>query len=127
MVWTPPYSAGVALRQIGLVLFLAGIGTRAGSGFLAAVGSSSGLLLLLAGAAVTIVSALAAAWAAHRVLHVPMSLVLGMVAGIHTQPAVLGWALEETGNDIPNAGYASVYPAATLAKLVLVQLLIALG
>lgn len=127
MVWIPPYSAGVALRQIGLILFLAGIGTRAGTGFFAAVGSGRGLALFAAGAVITGVTALVSAAVAHRVLKVPMSLSLGIVAGIHTQPAVLGWALEETRNEIPNVGYASVYPAATLAKLVAVQLLVALG
>ena len=50
-----------------------------------------------------------------------------MVAGVHTQPAVLGYALEQTRNDVPNLGYAAVYPAATIAKLLLVQLLVALG
>jgi putative transport protein len=127
MVWIPPFSAGVALRQIGLILFLAGIGTRAGTGFFAAVGSGRGLGLFAAGAVVTIATALFSVWVAHRLMKVPMSLALGIVAGIHTQPAVLGWALEETRNEIPNVGYASIYPAATLAKLLAVQLLIALG
>ena len=127
MVWIPPFSAGVALRQIGLILFLAGIGTRAGTGFFAAVGSARGLGLFAAGAVVTVGTALFSAWVAHRVMKVPMSLSLGIVAGVHTQPAVLGWALEETRNEIPNVGYASIYPAATLAKLLAVQILIALG
>jgi putative transport protein len=61
------------------------------------------------------------------VLGVPLTLALGMVAGVHTQPAVLGYALEQTRNDVPNLGYAAVYPAATIAKLLLVQLLVALG
>ena len=70
---------------------------------------------------------LVALWLAHRLLKIPMSLAMGMVAGIHTQPAVLGHALERTGNDIPSVGYAATYPAATLAKLVLAQLLVAGG
>jgi putative transport protein len=127
MVWIPPFSAGVALRQIGLILFLAGIGTRAGTGFFAAVGSSRGLALFGAGAGVTVATALFGAFVAHRVMKIPMSVTLGVVAGIHTQPAVLGWALEETRNEIPNVGYASIYPAATLAKLVAVQILVAMG
>jgi putative transport protein len=126
MVWIPPFSAGVTLRQIGLILFLAGIGTRAGTGFFAALGSGRGLGLFAAGAGVTVATALFGAWIAHRVMKVPMSLTLGIVAGIHTQPAVLGWALQETRNEIPNVGYASVYPAATLAKLVAVQILVSL-
>jgi len=127
MIWSLPFSASVTLRQIGLILFLAGIGTRAGNGFLATFTSASGLWLFAAGAAITFLTAFGALWIGHRLLRVPMSLLLGMVAGIHTQPAVLGYALEQTKNDIPNLGYASVYPAATIAKILLVQVLLALG
>jgi putative transport protein len=127
MIWALPFSANVALRQIGLILFLAGIGTRAGQGFLATFAGGGGLALFAAGAAITFSVALGTLFVAHRLMKVPMSLAMGMVAGVHTQPAVLGYALEQSRNEIPNLGYASVYPAATLAKLVLVQLLVALG
>ncbi len=127
MVWSLPYSANVTLRQIGLVLFLAGVGTRAGNGFLATFASGGGLLLFAAGAAVTFLTAFAALAIGARVMGLPFSLLLGMVAGIHTQPAVLGYALEQTGNEIPNLGYASVYPAATIGKILLVQVLLALS
>jgi putative transport protein len=53
-----------------------------------------------------------------------MGILIGMVAGLHTQPAVLGYALEQTGNDLPNIGYASVYPVATIGKILLVQVLL---
>jgi len=127
MVWSLPYSANVTLRQIGLVLFLAGIGTRAGNGFLATFASRSGLALFAAGAVVTFLTAFSALAVGFRLLRLPFSLLLGMVAGIHTQPAVLGYALEQTENEIPNLGYASVYPAATIGKILLVQVLLALS
>lgn len=126
LVWSLPYSANVTLRQIGLVLFLAGIGTRAGNGFLATFTSGGGLALFAAGALLTFTVALVTLAVGHKLLGQPMSLLLGMVAGIHTQPAVLGWSLEQTRNEIPNTGYASVYPAATIAKILLVQVLLAL-
>jgi putative transport protein len=127
MVWSLPYSANLTLRQFGLVLFLAGIGTRAGSGFLATFTSGGGLALFAAGAAVTFLTAFAALAIGSRLLGIPYSLMLGMVAGIHTQPAVLGYALEQTGNELPNVGYASVYPAATIGKILLVQVLLAIS
>lgn len=126
LVWNLPWGANTTLRQIGLVLFLAGIGTRAGPGFLQTFASGSGALLFAAGAAVTFATAFAALWAAHRVLGIPLSLAIGMVAGIHTQPAVLGFAVQQTGNEIPHLGYAAVYPIATIAKILLVQLLLAM-
>jgi putative transport protein len=127
MIWTLPFSANVALRQIGLILFLAGIGTRAGQGFVAAFSGGHGLALFAAGALITFAVALGTLAVACRVLRVPMSLAMGMVAGVHTQTAVLGYALEQSRSEVPNVGFASMYPAATLAKIVLVQLLVAFG
>jgi putative transport protein len=127
MVWSLPYGANTTLRQIGLVLFLAGIGTRAGNGFLATFASGQGIALFAAGAVITFTAAFTALAIGHRVMKLPMSLLMGMVSGIHTQPAVLGYALEQTGDEIPNLGYASVYPAATIAKILLVQVLLALS
>ncbi|MBP2674098.1 MAG: transporter [Deltaproteobacteria bacterium] len=124
LVWSLPYSANMTLRQIGLVLFLAGIGTRAGYGFLTTFTKGGGVSIFLAGAALTIVAASAALWIGHRLLRIPMSLLTGMIAGMFTQPAVLGYALEQAGNELPNVGYASVYPVATIFKILLVQALL---
>lgn len=127
MVWTLPFSAGVALRQIGLILFLAGIGTRAGTGFGSTIASASGLAFFGAGALVTFATAFGALVVGYRWLRVPMPILSGMIAGIHTQPAVLGWATEHARSEAPNVGYAAVYPVATIAKLLLVQVVLAVG
>jgi putative transport protein len=126
LLWNLPWGANTTLRQIGLVLFLAGIGTRAGPGFLQTFASGGGAALFAAGALITFATAFASLWAAHRLLGIPLSLAIGMVAGIHTQPAVLGFAVEQTKNEIPHLGYAAVYPVATIAKILLVQLLLAM-
>lgn len=125
VVWTMPYSANQTLRQIGLVLFFAGVGTRAGYAFLEMLMQPSGLLLLAAGAVLTCSTALAALWIGHRLLKIPMSLLTGMLAGLQTQPAVLSYATEQTGNDLPSVGYATVFPTATVVKLVLAQVILA--
>jgi len=124
MVWSLPYGANMTLRQIGLVFFLAGVGTRAGYSFFSTFSQGGGLTIFAAGAAITCLTALATLWVGHRLLKIPFSLLIGMVAGLQTQPAVLGYALEQTGNDLPNIGYASVYPVATIGKIVAVQLLL---
>lgn len=125
-VWTLPYSANLTIRQLGLVLFLAGVGTQAGYPFVQTLASPEGLLLLGAGALVTCGTAFALLWVGYRLLRIPMSLLSGMLAGLQTQPAVLGFATEQAGSDLPNVGYATVYPTATILKIVLVQLLLAL-
>lgn len=126
LVWTLPYSANMTLRQIGLVFFLAGIGTRAGYGFLSTFTNGGGITIFLAGAVLTLIAAVTTLWIGHRLMRIPMSLLIGMVAGLFTQPAVLGYALEQTDNDLPNIGYASVYPMAMIAKILLAQALLSI-
>jgi putative transport protein len=125
LVFSQPYGANLALRQVGLVLFLAGVGTRAGWSFWTTLGGGGGALLFAAGAGLTFAVAVGALFVGHRLLRIPFSILSGMVAGIHTQPAVLGYAQGQAGNDLPAIGYASVYPAATIAKIVLAQALLA--
>lgn len=126
LVWTLPYSANLTLRQVGLILFLAGVGTRAGYSFMTTLSQGSGLFIFGAGAGLTLIAALVTLWVGYRLLKIPMSLLIGMLAGLQTQPAVLGFALEQTGNDLPNIGYATVYPVATITKILLAQLLLIL-
>lgn len=125
LVWTLPYGANLTLRQVGMVLFLAGVGTRGGGAFAALLGSAGGAALIAGGAAVTLSAALAML-AIGRRLGIPLSLLSGMLGGMQTQPAVLGFAGEQAGNDLPALGYASVFPTATLVKILLAQLLLAL-
>lgn len=126
LVWNLPYSANLTLRQIGLVLFLAGVGTRAGYTFVTTLTQGNGIVLFLAGVVITSSTALATLWIGHRLLKIPMSLLIGMLAGLQTQPAVLGFASEQTSNELPNIGYATVYPIATISKIIFAQLLLAL-
>ncbi|MCC6558663.1 MAG: transporter [Polyangiaceae bacterium] len=121
--WSMPFSANLTLRQLGLVLFLAGVGTRSGSTFAATLAQGGALPLVAAGAAITSVVALAIVLMGRR-LKVPAAVLGGMIAGIHTQPAALQFACERTTNEAPNVGYAAVFPLATIAKIVLAQLLV---
>jgi uncharacterized transporter YbjL len=94
-------------------LFLADVGTRSGYAFIQTFISREGLVLLLSGAAITLMTALPTLIIGHKVYHIPMSLLTGM----QTQPAVLGFASEQTGNDLPTIGYATVFPLATIVKI----------
>jgi putative transport protein len=126
IVWALPYSANLTLREIGLILFLAGIGTRSGYTFFTTVAQSGGLVMFVAGALITTAAALLTLWVGRRLLKIPMGLLVGMVAGLQTQPAVLAFALEQSRDDLPNVGYATVYPLAMISKIILAQLLLVL-
>lgn len=101
LVRTLPYGANLTLRQVGLLLFLAG-------------------------AAITLSTTLATPWVGHRLRAIPLGLLIGMLAGVETQSAVLAFALEQTGDDLPNVGYAAGFPIAMIAKILLAQLLLSL-
>ncbi len=127
LVWNLPYSANLTLRQLGLVLLLAGVGTRSGYEFVTTLAQGGGIAIFLVGTVITLVTALLALWIGCQILNVPMPLLMGMVAGIQTQPAVLGYALEQTGNEVPNVGYAAVFPVSLIAKIIFAQMLLAIG
>jgi putative transport protein len=123
-IWAIPYSANMSLRQIGLVFFLAGIGTRAGYSFFSTITQGSGVVIFAAGAVITCVTALLTLWVGYRLLKVPMGLLIGILAGLQTQPALLAFSLEQSENELPNIGYSTVYPIAMIAKILLAQALL---
>jgi putative transport protein len=124
LVWQLPHSANLTLRQLGMILFLAGIGTRSGYAFSQSL--SSALLLLAIGAVVTVLTATLTLWIGHRLLRIPFASLTGMLAGLQTQPAVLAFALERNRGDQANLGYAAVYPVAMISKIVIAQLILTL-
>lgn len=126
LVWTLPYGANLTLRQVGLVLFLAGIGTRAGYVFFSTVAQGTGGAILLAGVLITCLTAVFTLWVGYKVLRIPFGLLAGILAGLQTQPAVLGFSLEQSRNELPNIGYAIVYPVAMILKILLAQALLIL-
>jgi putative transport protein len=121
VVWTLPLGVNQTLRQFGLILFLAGVGSRSGDAFFRALGDGSGWAILAAGAVVTSVICLIALWIGYRILKLPMSALMGTIAGLTTQSAVLAYAQDQTKNDLPSIGFATVYPLSVLAKILVVQ------
>uniref|UniRef100_A0A832I822 Transporter n=1 Tax=Eiseniibacteriota bacterium TaxID=2212470 RepID=A0A832I822_UNCEI len=127
VVWVMPYNAGLTLRQIGLVLFLAGVGTRSGWVFARTFGEAGGLALFGAGAALTFAVAMLTLWAGHAILRVPPGVLAGMLSGVFTQPAVLAFAKEGSDDDGVDVGYVTVYPVTTVAKILFAQALLGLA
>lgn len=128
LVWTIPQNANRTLRQFGLVLFLSAIGIRSGYAFVSTLMSAGGLALLGIGAAITLCTAFVTLFVGYKLMKMPMSLLTGILAGLQTNPAVLSFATQQSNSDVPNVGYATVYPVAMIAKIMLAQaLLIALS
>jgi len=127
LVWQMPYTANLTLRQLGTVLFLAGIGTVAGSTVSQTIADPSSLKVIAAGAFVTLTPLVVVILAGKRLLKLSPTFLAGVVAGTHTQPAVLAHASETTDDDPDvSIGYATVYPLAIFTKIIIAQVLIAL-
>lgn len=127
LVWAMPHEANHTLRELGLLLFLAGVGVTAG-GRLDGVLNRQGWLMLALGGAVTLVTTAVAlpllrGWARASVISS-----LGSASGLQTQPATLAAAFELSKcSDETYVAYALVYPVAMIAKILLAQVIVLLG
>ncbi len=108
ITWIIPMSANLTLRQIGLVLFQAGLGTRAGYGFLQTV-RASGFQMIASGAIITAGVAMASLFIGHRLLHQPFEKVMGLTCAIHTEPASLAFASLISNSDALRARVPGVH------------------
>ena len=124
IVWQVPFGANLALRQLGITLFLAGIGTTAGSGFGEALKDPQSLLIIGIGAIITVVFSCLILIIGHKVLKIPFGQAAGMIDGLQTHPAVLSYVSDHTKNELPAMGYTTVYPMAMVAKIICAQLLL---
>jgi putative transport protein len=126
LTWSMPYSASLTLRQFGLLLFFAGVGTRSGAAFARTAPTLEGVKLFAIGALATTLSALTILLLGRRALGISTARLFGVVAGAHTQPAALAFAIERSGSEEANVGYAQMFPVATIAKILLAQVILAL-
>ncbi|QDC25356.1 transporter [Georgenia yuyongxinii] len=119
-----PYTASMVLSELGLLVFLAYAGTKAGSLILTAFASGEWVRILLLGAGITLVVAAATYVVMRRVFSMGGTRLSGVLGGAQTQPAILAFANGRTGHDPRVAlGYALVYPTAMVVKILLAQVL----
>lgn len=118
-----PAAAKNLARELGLMLFLAGAGTNAGSRFMALI-REQGLTLFFTGAAVTAAAALAGVLFMHFYFRMNTLAIMGSIAACMTNPPALNAASSQTSTDLPTLSYASVYPVALISKILLVQFLV---
>jgi putative transport protein len=127
IVFVMPYSANHTVRQLGLVLFLAGVGTRSGYAFFETISNSNdGFTFLIVGALITLGVAFFFLYIGHTFLKIPFPRLAGMLSGVQTQPAVLAFVNEQSKSEQPNIGYSSVFPIATLTKIIFAQIILTL-
>lgn len=118
--WTMPLPANLVLRNLGLTIFLAQVGMASGPKFAATV-SQTGLLMLALGAIVLLALAVPVLIMGLLVYRLPYDEVAGIVAGACGNPAILAFANRLTATDKPDIGYAMIFPAMTIVKILFVD------
>ena len=103
-------SANMMLREIGLVLFLASVGIKAGAGFLSTVVEGDGMLYVLTGFLITIIPILIVGPIARLKFKFNYFTLAGMIAGTYTDPPALAYSNSICSKEAPAVGYSTVYP-----------------
>jgi putative transport protein len=124
LIWYLTPGANLALREIGIVLFLACVGLKSGGRFLEILFSESGLSWLGAGALLTFVPLVLVGFFARGFLKIDYPTLCGVFAGSMTDPPALAFATNITKSDRPLVAYAAVYPLVMILRVFLVQILV---
>ena len=116
------------LREVGIALFLAGVGLGAGSSFISTI-QAGGYMWILYGFIITVVPPLLVALFGRLVLKINYYTLMGFIGGAHTDPPTLAFAnnIAPEGCKLPNTGYATVYPLTMFLRIFTAQLLVLLA
>ena len=117
-------SANMMLREIGLVLFLASVGIKAGANFFETVVDGDGLLYVLTGFLITIIPILIVGPIARLRYKFNYFTIMGMIAGTYTDPPALAYANSVCSKEAPAIGYSTVYPLSMFLRIFTAQIIV---
>ncbi len=115
-------SANMMLREMGLALFLASVGIKAGAGFVHTVVQGDGLLYVLTGFFITIIPILIVGPFARWKFKFNYFTLMGMIAGTYTDPPALAYANSSCSKKAPAIGYSTVYPLSMFLRIFTAQI-----
>lgn len=117
-------SANMMLREIGLVLFLASVGIKAGAGFFETVMEGNGMLYVLTGFLITILPILIVGPIARWKFKFNYFTLAGMISGTYTDPPALAYSNSICSKEAPAVGYSTVYPLSMFLRILTAQLIV---
>ncbi|WP_395741081.1 putative transporter [Prosthecobacter sp.] len=123
MVMHMPLNANRALRELGIILFLANVGLLSGAHFAATVFSAQGLQWVLLGVFVTMLPLLLVGCFARKVHRLNFMTLSGLLSGGMTDPPALAFATTMARCDSPALAYATVYPLTMLLRIIAAQVI----
>ncbi len=124
LIYYMPLSANFMLREVGITLFLACVGIKAGDQFVATLTEGPGLYWMACAAMITLVPILVVGLIARLIYKLNYMTLCGVLAGSMTDPPALAFANSVAASDAPSISYATVYPLTMLLRVVAAQLLV---
>lgn len=116
-------SASLMLRQLGLTIYLAGLGLSAGARFFETVFSAEGLKWVAISCALAIVPVLIVGFFASKIFKTDYAKNVGMLCGGMANPIALNYANSTTDGDEPAVAYATVYPISIFLRVISAQII----
>ncbi|MDX9975172.1 MAG: putative transporter [FCB group bacterium] len=126
ITWYMPASANFIVREVGITLFLAAVGLRAGDMFVETLLQGDGFYWMAVASLITLLPLLIIAFIGRIFLKVNYLNLCGLLAGSMTDPPALAFACNATGNDTPTVAYATVYPLTMILRVLCAQLMVLL-
>ncbi len=117
-------SANMMLREIGLVLFLASVGIKAGAGFWQTVVAGDGLKYVYTGFLITVIPILIIGTIARLKYKFNYFTIMGLIAGTYTDPPALAYANAACSKEAPAVGYSTVYPLSMFLRILTAQIIV---
>lgn len=117
-------SAGLLIRQIGIVLYLGCLGLKSGAGLFDMVFSTTGLAWLSIGFLMTILPCIVFGWISIGIFKRSIGATCGMICGSMANPMALEVLSNRFTTDEHNVSYATAYPLAMFVRIVTAQMLI---
>ena len=117
-------SANMMLREIGLVLFLASVGIKAGAGFWDTVVQGDGLKYVGCVFLITVIPILIIGTIARLKFKFNYFTIMGMLAGTYTDPPALAYANASCSKEAPAVGYSTVYPLSMFLRIFTAQIVV---
>lgn len=117
-------SANMMLREIGLVLFLASVGIKAGDGFVETIVQGDGIKYVYTGFLITIIPILIVGTIARLKYKLNYFTIMGMIAGTYTDPPALAYANATCSKEAPAVGYSTVYPLSMFLRIYTAQIIV---
>jgi putative transport protein len=125
-VWFMPPVANHALRELGIVLFLAAVGLKAGDQFVDTLIHGDGFRWMGYAVLITLLPLLIVGFVARMVFKVNYLSLSGVLAGSMTDPPALAFANAMSPSAAQSIGYASVYPLVMCMRILAPQILVLL-